>query len=390
MTMLGKLFHGLRQANRLANRLAWPLLLLGLAAVALRNWRLWQEDQAFLARRGQPAPLPPLAAWPELPLVSVLVAAWNEAAHIERHIASFRALRYPHKELVLCAGGEDGTYELAARQAGPDLRVLRQETDEGKQRALARAFRVTQGAVIFLTDADCLLADEPFERTLWPVIAKGEQAATGSSQPLPEQLADPFAFTQAASQIYSALHGPLYAPGILGRNCAVQRHLLAETAALEAPAPTGTDYVLAKTLVLAGVRIRQVSESRVPTDYPTTATAYMRQQRRWLRNVVLHGRRFGAASEMRASLRTSLIGAAMVLLPLVGIALAPWLLAVWGVLAGQALAARLRYRSFAELVLERQARPGDAAWQVPLMLLDFVTWTQPLVDYVRQRDRWIW
>lgn len=390
MTILGKLFHLLRQANRLANRLAGPLLLLGLAAVALRNWRLWQEDKAFLARRGQPAPLPPLAAWPELPLVSVLVAAWNEADNIERHIDSFLALRYPHKELVLCAGGPDGTYGIAARYANNQVAVLRQQSGEGKQRALARSFGQTQGEVIFLTDADCLLADQPFERTLWPVVGGGEQAATGSYRPLDEQLDIPFAFAQVASHLYSAMRGSNYAAGLSGANCALRRTILEVTTALDAPAQTGTDYVLAKTLDAAGVRIRQAPESRMATDYPTTARAYLRQQRRWLRNVFLHGWRFGAADEVRNAARTSSVGVTMLSLPLAGLLLAHWLLAVWGVLAGQALAARLRYLGFAGRVLDRRVQPADAVWQGPLLLLDFVAWTQPLADYVRPRERWMW
>ena len=106
---------GLRNINRLANRHAGKLLVVGLVGVAFYNWRQWQKDKAFLAVRSEPEPLPPLETWPELPLVSVLVAAWNESEHIDRHIQSFLALRYPHKELVLCAGGNDDTYERAAR-----------------------------------------------------------------------------------------------------------------------------------------------------------------------------------------------------------------------------------------------------------------------------------
>jgi hypothetical protein len=357
--------------------------------VAAYNWRRWQEDKAFLARRGAPEPLPPLSAWPELPLVSVLVAAWNESAHIDRHIESFLALRYPSKELVLCAGGEDDTYERACRQAGTAVKVLRQEPGEGKQRALARAFPETRGKIIFLTDADCLLADEPFERTLWPVVTGDEQAVSGSSRPFDGQLAIPVVFTQAATQLYSALHGPENMPGILGRNCAVCRPLLADTAALGVPAPTGTDYVLAKTLHAAGARIRQVPDSRMPTDYPTTARAYLRQQRRWLRNVVLHGRRFGATAEVWASLRSSLVGLAMLLLPL-GALLTPWPAVIWSVLFAQALLARLRYLGFAGAVLGRSIRPADGAWQGPLLGLDFAAWAQPLSDYVRQKNRETW
>lgn len=371
------------------DRLALPVGLLGLAAVAVYNRRLWQRDKRFLAQRAAPEPLLPPSEWPELPLVSVLVAAWNEAAHIDRHIESFLALRYPHRELVLCAGGDDGTYERVCRYAGPAVKVLRQEPGEGKQRALARAFRETRGEVIFLTDADCLLIDEPFERTLRPVAAGAEVAATGSYRPFDEQLATPFAFSQAATQIYSALYSPEYASGISGANFAVRRALLDATAALDAPAPTGTDYVLAKMLDAAGAHIRQVPDSRMPTDYPATAGAYLRQQRRWLRNVALHGRRFGAQGEVRASLRTSLVGLVMLLLPF-GVLLSPWPAIVWVVLFGQALFARLRYLMIAGAVLDRPIRPAGIIWQGPLLVLDFVAWAGPLGDYLRQHDRWRW
>ncbi len=380
----------MRSINQIANRSAGKLLLLGLSAVALYNWRLWQRDKALLAAKGRPEPLPPLAEWPGLPLVSILVAAWNEAKLIDRHIQSFQRLRYPCKELVLCAGGPDGTFELASRFAGAGITVLEQRSGEGKQQALARAFGQTHGEIIFLTDADCLLTDESFERTLWPVAAGLEQVATGGARPFDEQLGDPFIFTQAATQIYGLISSPEYAPGILGRNCALNRSLLERTAALKAPAPTGTDYVLAKKLAADGIAIRQVQHSQIPTEYPVIARAYLRQQRRWLRNVVLHGRHFGAEAEVWAALRTSLVGLAMLLLPLAGLLFAPWLLALWGVLAGQALLARLRYLAFAGTVLNRPVRPVDLAWQGPLLLLDFVAWTQPLVDYMRQPGRWRW
>jgi len=372
------------------DRLALPLAAFGLAAVAAHNWRLWQRDKAFLVQRTTPPPSPALSTWPELPMISVLVAAWSEAAHIDAHIISFLALRYPHKELVLSAGGDDETYERACRHAGPLVKVLRQERGEGKQRALARAFAETRGDIIFLTDADCLLADEPFERTLWPVASGEEQVATGGSRPFDVQLADPFAFTQAATQLYAARHSPEYAPGILGRNCAVRRDLLADTSALEVPAPTGTDYVLAKTLIAAGARIRNVPDSLMPTEYPDTAREYLHQQRRWLRNVALHGRRFGAMDEVRASLRSSLVGVAMLTLPLLGMLLSPLLPAAWGVLLAQTSFARLRYLGFAASVLPRPVKSVDVVWQGPLILLDFVAWMGPLADYAHRGGRWKW
>jgi len=372
------------------DRYALPLVLSGAAAAAIYNWRLWERDKAFLARKGEAEPLLPLESWPERSMVSVLVAAWNEREHIERHIESFLALRYPHKELVLCAGGEDGTLALASRYAGPQVKVFEQKPGEGKQKALARCFAETRGEIIFLTDADCQLGDNAFERILWAIIGEREQVATGSSEPYVEQMSELFAFTQAACQVYSTMHSPRYAPGILGRNCAVERELLEGTAALDEPAPTGTDYVLAKVLDASGALIRQVPESLMPTDYPGTAREYLRQQRRWLRNVVLHGYRFGAHEEMRASLRTSLLGLAMLFLPLLGFVLSPWLFLIWLLLSAQALFSRLRYLSFGSKIFDRPLLVADVVWQVPLLFLDFLAWTGPLADYVRQREKWDW
>lgn len=366
------------------------VFLLALAGVGWHNWRMWQRDKALLQRRAKVEPLPPLESWPNLPFVSVLVAAWNEAQMIEQHIQSFRSLRYPRKELILCAGGPDGTYNIARRHAGEGLVVLEQQAGEGKQRALARGFAQSRGGIIFLTDADCILDDQAFEHTLYPVATGEEQVCTGASRPLSQQLQNPFVVSQAASQIYSSLSMPDYVPGLLGRNCAVHRDLLQRSRGLGAPAATGTDYVLAKELARCGAHIRQVPHSRMLTHYPASPRSYLQQQRRWLRNVALHGRRYGAHDEMVASLCTSLIGMTMLFLPFLGILLTPWLLVVWCGLVAQALFARLRYLGIASRILTRPVRPADVAWQVPLFLLDLVAWTQPLVDYVRQHKGWNW
>lgn len=370
-----------------AERLAWTLSLLG---VILYNWRRWRQDEAFLAQKGKPPPWPPPHRWRTLPPVSVLVAAWNEAENVERHIHSFLALRYPHKELILCAGGPDGTYALSRRYKGPQVTILRQRYGEGKQRALARCFSLARGDIVFLTDADCFLDDEVFERTLYPVATGEEEVCSGSSRPLAQQMNNPFVVSQAASHLYTSLHKPEYVSGLLGRNCALRRMLLQASCGLEAFAPAGTDYVLAKEVLNCGARIRAVPHSRIRTRYPDSAKRYVRQQRRWLRSVAVHGWRYGAKHEMCTSLRTSLTGAIMLLLPLVGFQARPWLLRVWSLLLLQALLARLRYLCFLSSMLERPLRVGDVVWQGPLLLLDFVAWTQPLADYVRKRNMWEW
>jgi cellulose synthase/poly-beta-1,6-N-acetylglucosamine synthase-like glycosyltransferase len=378
------------QRHHSARAYTRTLYLLALAALVWHNWRLWRRDKAMLATWRQPDPLPTLDSWPALPMVSVLVAAWNEEAHIARHVEGFLALRYPCKELVLCAGGDDATYALAQRYAGPNFTLIEQAPGEGKQRALRRAFQSARGEILFLTDADCVLDDESFERTLQPILQGEEEACTGESYPHPELLENPFVVAQTASQFYTGLHRPRYAPGLLGRNTAVTRRLLEQSEGLNAEAPTGTDYVLAKMLARTGARIRQIAESRVATEYPLSVRAYIRQQRRWLRNVALYGWKFGAIDEVRASIQTSATGILMLILPAWAWIVHRNLLLVWLGLLFHAFSSRLRYL----YVLNRLGgAPVDVKQiflQMAMLFLDFAAWSRPVFDYFSPRGQRVW
>ena len=196
-------------------------------------------------------------------------------------------------------------------------------------------------------------------------------------------------------QQYGLARSPAYVDGLLGRNAAVRRDALEACGAFRTPAPTGTDYHLAKALRRHGYRIRSVPQSLVVTPYASGWEGYARQQRRWLRNVVVLGARAGAWPEVRASLRTSILGLAMLLggATLFGAhraATVPF--ALWCLALAQSTGAKLRYLNFGRLL--------DGQGPVPLLralLLglsysfgEFVVWTLPLLDlpFAARRRRW--
>ncbi len=373
-----------------ANRHAGKLLLLGLAAVAWHNWRLWQRDRALLARQKEPERPPPKDTGTDLPPVSVLVAAWNEAGVIADHIGSFLHLRYPPRELVLCAGGEDGTYDIAKAYASDQVLVLRQNTGEGKQRALRRCLERATGEIIFLTDADCLIDDEALERTLAPLIHQDEVVATGTSRPLPCQYANPFVLHQWFTQAGATARQGAYVDGMLGRNAALRRGVLGSAGGFEAEVRTGTDYYLAKQILRLGYRIRHVPDSAVETPFPETLTQYRRQHTRWLRNVVVHGLRFGSYSEVLRCVIPSLLGFLMLAGPLGALLLGPVGLTGWLLLFLHALLSRVRYARFGESVTGHPF-PREAYLRLPIyMLADFSTWAGTLFQYVSQGGRRQW
>lgn len=358
-----------------------------LGIVCLYNVLLWRRDRALAARlRAERPPLPELARTPK---VSALVAAWNEGERIDAHIQSFLGLRYPDIELVLCAGGSDDTYARALRYAGERVTVLEQQPGEGKQRALARCLEQATGELIYLTDADCLFDDEALTRLLAPIVAGEVQAATGASRPLDEQLEQILPRHLWANDLASDARRPAASDGILGRNAALSREALSCTGNLSYPAPTGTDYQLAKRLLCAGLPIRFVRESVVPTVYPETFTTYWRQRSRWLRNLLIYGPAYGAGQDVAATQRTIAIGLAMLLLPLVGLRYGPLRL-LWLLLLAHAMLARLRYLSFSELLSGRPAPRRLAAALPALTLSDMLAWALPVVDLLDTRRRLRW
>ncbi|RYY66153.1 MAG: glycosyltransferase family 2 protein [Chitinophagaceae bacterium] len=116
----------------------YPLLLLALTA--------------FRRRRDLPVP----EQWPELTLV---VAAYNEAAILPEKIRNALALDYPAGRLhllVVTDGSTDGSADLLATFAG--VEVLHQDQRRGKTAALNRALAAVRTPLVVLSDANTELA----------------------------------------------------------------------------------------------------------------------------------------------------------------------------------------------------------------------------------------
>lgn len=382
---MNHVFHATR---RQLDRLAPSLLLGGLLCVAAHNRRLWHHDRA-LARRlsAEQTAIPPLSRTPR---VSVLVAAWNERTHIDAHIRSFLALRYPAIELVLCAGGSDETLAHARAYTSERVIVLEQHPDEGKQRALARCFEQARGELIYLTDADCRYDDEALIRLLAPLIQEGEAAATGRSRPLDDQMDRALPRYLWAADVASSARSPRYSDGLLGRNAAVTRAALERSGGLDFVARTGTDYHLAQRLRRQGSAIRLVGDSIVASEYPETLRVYRQKQSRWLRNLLLHSRSYGATDDLRRTLQTVVTGAAMVIAPLSALLLGRSVLVLWSLLVAHAVSAKLRYIYFSARLHRRLVPTRLLLALVPLTVIDFLIWALPALDLLsaRRRDQW--
>lgn len=323
------------------------------------------------------------------PFISVLVAAWNEAEHLSQHIESFLGLTYPSKELILCAGGTDGTYDIAQRYAGSQVKVIEQKPGQGKQRALAQCLEHSSGTVIYLTDADCILNTDALLQTINPIICGDAAAASGSSRPLKHQQ-QPFVLYQWAVDRYSVNQFGKNSPGFMGRNAAMRADVLRAVGGFDIPAPTGTDYTLGRQFIVAGYPIHNVPSSEVETNYPADVHSYYLKRSRWLRNLIVIGWRTNDRAQLTNALKSVLVGWAFIGMPVLAVVLGPIILVIWALLWVYACAARIRYVLQSGLSFPSHLHLQIAIAAFSSFWIDIVVWSSMLFQILSPRWRRKW
>jgi glycosyltransferase involved in cell wall biosynthesis len=106
-----------------------------------------------------------LVAFPENPLVSVLVTNHNYANYIGEAIQSILAQTYSDFEVVICDDGStDESYDVIETWCRKDARVrLIREFNQGQGAALNTAFSAARGNVIVLLDGDDMALERRLE-----------------------------------------------------------------------------------------------------------------------------------------------------------------------------------------------------------------------------------
>ena len=102
----------------------------------------------------------------KMPLVSILIPAYNAEEWIAESLQSAIAQTWQRKEIIVVNDGStDRTAELARRFASKEVAVV-STANQGLSAAVNHAFRLSQGDYIQELDADDLLAPDKIERQL--------------------------------------------------------------------------------------------------------------------------------------------------------------------------------------------------------------------------------
>jgi cellulose synthase/poly-beta-1,6-N-acetylglucosamine synthase-like glycosyltransferase len=161
---------------------AAALAVFGVAVALLaHSYFLYPAILMLLSRgRGDAQPALP-APGPDLPHVTVVVAAFNEEVHIAARIENLLAQDYPADRLRILVGSDgsrDRTVAEARRIVSPRVRVEAFEVNRGKASVLNDLVALADSPIVVFTDANTVFRPDAV-RQLMAAMGDGSGAACG-------------------------------------------------------------------------------------------------------------------------------------------------------------------------------------------------------------------
>jgi len=107
----------------------------------------------------------------ELPMVSLLISAFNEEAVIERKIRNILEIDYPKEKLEVLIGDDgsaDSTAEIVARFADQGITLVKAPKNAGKAAMLNRLEKIAQGEILVFCDANTMFFPNVIRKLVAP------------------------------------------------------------------------------------------------------------------------------------------------------------------------------------------------------------------------------
>lgn len=234
----------------------------------------------------------PLESYPPL---SILIAAYNEAASIEETLVSIERQDYPGElqVIVINDGSQDDTAAIVRRclPRYPWLHLLHLEKNGGKANALNLGLAQARHELVLTVDADSYL----YRNALCAIVERYRQDPPNTRAVAGTVLVrnsrenwvtrcqewDYFHGIAAIKRVQSLYQGTLVAQGAFSL---YDRATLIQVGGW--PENVGEDIVLTWAILKAGHRVGHSEDACLFTNAPSTARQFLRQRKRWSRGMV--------------------------------------------------------------------------------------------------------
>lgn len=128
----------------------------------------------------------------------------------------------------------------------------------------------------------------------------------------------------------------------------------------------------------------------MPTEYPTTARAYLRQQRRWLKNLLVIGYRYKDWFHVRAALVSMALGFVMVGLPLAFPIFGLMGIYLFFILWIYTILARFRYMYFSQTIYSASTLGNRISATIQIAMMDYLAATKASFDILTEKGKQQW
>jgi glycosyltransferase involved in cell wall biosynthesis len=139
--------------------------------------------------------------------ISVIIPVYNERDTVAETIARVRASSVEKEIIVVDDASTDDTAEIVASLVGDDLRLLRQERNQGKGTAIRRGLEAVTGDVVIIQDADLEYDPADYPALIAPIAAGEAAVVYGTRAPRFEGMRWPHrAFNWLAARLANLLY----------------------------------------------------------------------------------------------------------------------------------------------------------------------------------------
>ncbi len=272
------------------------LFLAGVCAFAVGRY-VWMYRISWQRRPGTLASVsgakPRESQWQ----ISVLVPVWNDATVLDRCLDSIaREIRdrWREAELIIIAGGTDGSYERAhdwkARQSGIFRVTVLEQSAQGKNHALNDGVACAQGCILVLVDADTRVSPGWLPALIEPIIRGQAVASTGRFYPFAQTpVSNIFVIEQYLAQVVSGA-GNLFGGGTI----ALSTDTWHQIGGFADAVIVGVDWDLTQKLHRLGLVTCFVHSAEVVTEIAESWREFWRGEVRWRRGWWVLQRSFSA------------------------------------------------------------------------------------------------
>jgi len=227
------------------------------------------------------------------PPVTVLIAAYNEAADIANTLRSVVRQNYPGalEVIVIDDGSTDGTAEIVRSSGYSNVRLIVQPQNAGKAAALNRGLAETHHDIVVTVDADSWLQADALRLLVREYLNGQPQTAAvagavfvnnaQSSWVTRLQYWDYFHGIAAVKRTQAAYGGTLVAQGAFSL---YRTQILREIGGW--PACVGEDIVVTWAILRRGFFVGYAEDAVCFTHAPESLSTLVRQRVRWARGMI--------------------------------------------------------------------------------------------------------